>query len=92
MISLPNSWAPREYQGGAWKFLERGGKRVNLVWHRRAGKDDVGAGVGHVHVGVGVGEGGVGVGVGVGVEEGQDTQNTFCLAAPCSPVNVQKSL
>jgi hypothetical protein len=45
-----------------------------------------------VHVGVGVGEDDVGVGVGVGVEEGQDTQNTFCLAGPCSPVNVQKSL
>ena len=29
---------------------------------------------------------------GVGVEEGQDTQNTLCLAAPFSPVNVQKSL
>jgi hypothetical protein len=57
-----------------------------------AGEDEVGAGVGQVHVGVGVGVGDVGVGVGVGVEEGQDTQNTFCLAAPCSPVNVQKSL
>jgi hypothetical protein len=59
-----------------------------------AGEDDVvvGAGVGQVHVGVGVGEGDVGVGVGVGAGEGQDTQNTFCLAAPCSPVNVQKSL
>jgi hypothetical protein len=57
-----------------------------------AGEEDVGAGVGQVHVGVGVGEGDVGVGTGVGVEEGQDTQNTFCLAAPCSPVNVQKSL
>ena len=57
-----------------------------------AGEDDVvvGAGVRQVHVGVGVGEGDVGVGV--GVEEGQDTQNTFCLAAPCSPANVQKSL
>jgi hypothetical protein len=55
-----------------------------------AGED--GAGVAQVHVGVGVGEGDVGVGVGVGVEEGQDTQNTFCLAAPCSPANVQKSL
>lgn len=57
-----------------------------------AGEDDVevGAGVAQVHVGVGVGEGDVGVGV--GVEEGQDTQNTFCLAAPCSPANVQKSL
>jgi len=57
-----------------------------------AGEDDVGPGVGQVHVGVGVGEGDVGVGTGVGVEEGQDTQNTFCLAAPCSPVNVQNSL
>ena len=59
-----------------------------------AGEDDVevGAGVAQVHVGVGVGEGDVGVGAGVGVEEGQDTQNTFCLAAPCSPANVQKSL
>ena len=56
------------------------------------GEDDVGAGVGEDDVGVGVGEGDVGVGVGVGVEEGQDTQNTFCLAAPCSPANVQKSL
>jgi hypothetical protein len=57
-----------------------------------AGEDDVGAGVGEADVGVGVGEDDVGVGVGVGVEEGQDTQNTFCLAAPCSPANVQKSL
>ena len=59
-----------------------------------AGEDDVevGAGVGQVHVGFGVGAGDVGVGVGVGVEEGQDTQNTFCLAAPCWPVNVQNSL
>ena len=57
-----------------------------------AGEDDAGAGVWQVHVGVGLGEDNVGVGVGVGVEEGQDTQNTFCLAAPCSPANVQKSL
>jgi hypothetical protein len=59
-----------------------------------AGEDDVGAGVGEDDVGVGVGEDDVrvGVGVGLGVEEGQDTQNTFCLAAPCSPANVQKSL
>ena len=58
-----------------------------------AGLDDVDvdvgltAGLGEDVVGVGLD-----VGVGVGVEEGQDTQNTFCLAAPCSPVNVQKSL
>lgn len=58
------------------------------------GEDGVGPGAGEDGVGAGVGEDdvGVGVGVGVGVEEGQDTQNTFCLAAPCSPVNVQKSL
>jgi hypothetical protein len=40
-------------------------------------------------------DGGLGaddVGLGVGVEEAQDTQNTLCLAAPFSPVNVQKSL
>jgi hypothetical protein len=55
-----------------------------------AGEDEAGAGVWQVHVGVGVGEGDVEVGV--GIEEGQDTQNTFCLAAPCSPVNVQNSL
>jgi hypothetical protein len=59
-----------------------------------AGEDDVGPGAGEDDVGVGVGEDdvGVGFGVGVGVEEGQDTQNTFCLAAPCSPANVHKSL
>jgi len=45
-----------------------------------------------VGLGVGLGEDDVGVGVGLGVEEGQDTQNTFCLAAPCSPANVQNSL
>ena len=58
------------------------------------GEDAVGPGAGEDDVGAGVGEDdvGVGVGVGVGVEEGQDTQNTFCLAAPCSPANVQKSL
>lgn len=58
------------------------------------GEDGVGPGAGEDDVRAGVGEDdvGVGVGVGVGVEEGQDTQNTFCLAAPCSPVNVQKSL
>ena len=41
MISLPFNWTPREYQGSVWKFLEHGGKRANLVWHRRAGKDDL---------------------------------------------------
>jgi len=26
----------------AWNYLERGGKHAELVWHRRAGKDEVG--------------------------------------------------
>jgi hypothetical protein len=34
-------WTPRKYQEAAWNFLRGGGKRAYLVWHRRAGKDDV---------------------------------------------------
>jgi hypothetical protein len=34
-------WAPRKYQEAAWNYLRTGGKRAYLVWHRRAGKDDV---------------------------------------------------
>ena len=41
MITLPNSWWPRPYQRNAWRYLERGGKRACLTWHRRAGKDDL---------------------------------------------------
>lgn len=40
-IRLPNHWRPRPYQLPAWTALERGVKRALLVWHRRAGKDDV---------------------------------------------------
>lgn len=40
-ITLPNDWAPRGYQRKAWSALENGIKRALLVWHRRAGKDDV---------------------------------------------------
>ena len=40
-ISLPNNWRPRDYQEAVWRYLEHGGKRANLVWHRRAGKDDL---------------------------------------------------
>ena len=36
---LPHEWAPRDYQIPAWEYLEGGGKRACLVWHRRAGKD-----------------------------------------------------
>lgn len=40
-IELPNGWRPRPYQRQAWKYLERGGKHCELVWHRRSGKDEV---------------------------------------------------
>jgi hypothetical protein len=40
-IRLPNGWAPRAYQLPAWTAWERGIKRSLLIWHRRAGKDDV---------------------------------------------------
>jgi phage terminase large subunit len=41
VIQLPNSWKPRPYQKTAWDYLERGGKHAELVWCRRAGKDEV---------------------------------------------------
>lgn len=40
-IVLPNGWNPRDYQIPAWSALENGKKRALLLWHRRAGKDDV---------------------------------------------------
>jgi phage terminase large subunit len=40
-LVLPNNWVPRHYQLPAWKKLESGVKRALLLWHRRAGKDDV---------------------------------------------------
>lgn len=40
-IQLPNGWRPRPYQREAWRYLERGGKHAELVWCRRAGKDEV---------------------------------------------------
>lgn len=40
-LVLPNNWVPRTYQMPAWKALESGKKRALLLWHRRAGKDDV---------------------------------------------------
>ena len=43
-IILPNNWTPRPYQRDAWDALTRthgAKKRALLVWHRRAGKDDV---------------------------------------------------
>ncbi len=40
-VSLPHNWEPRPYQQKAWQYLENGGKRLNLAWHRRSGKDDL---------------------------------------------------
>jgi hypothetical protein len=34
-------WSPRPYQLPLWRFLEHGGKRACVVWHRRSGKDAV---------------------------------------------------
>lgn len=42
-ITLPASdWTERPYQEPLWDFLMRDGKRAMAVWHRRAGKDDIG--------------------------------------------------
>lgn len=40
-IRLPNNWTPRPYQRKLWDYLERGGLRADVAWHRRAGKDEV---------------------------------------------------
>lgn len=40
-VRLPNEWTPRDYQLPSWQAWERGCKRQLLIWHRRAGKDDV---------------------------------------------------
>lgn len=39
-IQIPN-WKARPYQHKAWKYLDGGGKRAVLVWHRRSGKDEL---------------------------------------------------
>ncbi len=44
-LEIPNNWDPRAYQLPLWMHMNRGekmaGKRAAVVWHRRAGKDDV---------------------------------------------------
>jgi len=40
-IEIPNQWNPRAYQIPAWQYLENGGTRAELVWHRRSGKDSL---------------------------------------------------
>lgn len=42
-IQLPASnWTERPYQEPLWDFLMGGGKRALAIWHRRAGKDELG--------------------------------------------------
>lgn len=38
---FPRDWKPRSYQQKAWDYLDGGGKRSCLIWHRRSGKDDI---------------------------------------------------
>lgn len=38
-LEIPYNWRPRDYQLPAWLSFERGCKRFDLCWHRRAGKD-----------------------------------------------------
>ncbi len=40
-LTLPHNWGPREYQKPAWESWLGGCNRQLLVWHRRAGKDDI---------------------------------------------------
>lgn len=37
--TLPHDWRCRPYQVPLWKYLNGGGKRVAIKWHRRSGKD-----------------------------------------------------
>lgn len=43
-FTLPaNGWKPREYQKPFWRYMLKDGlqgKHAELIWHRRAGKDD----------------------------------------------------
>src|SRR4029078_982859 len=34
-------WKARPYQKVAWDYLQAGGKRAFLLWHRRSGKDEL---------------------------------------------------
>ena len=41
-VVLPNNWEPRDYQLPAWRYLQKGGRHAELIWHRRSGKDEIG--------------------------------------------------
>jgi len=38
-VTVPHNWRPRDYQLPFWRYMQAGGRRAVLVWHRRAGKD-----------------------------------------------------
>jgi hypothetical protein len=40
-LKLPVKWVPRKYQEPLWNYLAGGGKRADVVAHRRWGKDEV---------------------------------------------------
>lgn len=40
-IRIPHEWEPRDYQRPAWDSFLDGCNRQLLIWHRRAGKDDI---------------------------------------------------
>lgn len=41
-VSLPwGGWRPRDYQMGAWRSFRGDVRRQLLIWHRRAGKDEI---------------------------------------------------
>ena len=37
----PGVWKPRGYQFAVWNYLQTGGKRADVVAHRRWGKDEL---------------------------------------------------
>jgi phage terminase large subunit len=41
LVQVPHNWKPRPYQMPAWLAWRRGIKRSILIWHRRAGKDEI---------------------------------------------------
>ena len=41
-LRIPNNWEPRSYQLKAWNYWVRdSGNHIELIWHRRSGKDDI---------------------------------------------------
>lgn len=40
-LQIPNNWKCRDYQVASWNAYRAGIKRQLLIWHRRAGKDEI---------------------------------------------------